>query len=67
MKKCSLRIYDGSKTLTGTAAQLRHISDRGGWDNFLTEFATEAVTDFAKEATKKYNEKASKPVLKVVK
>lgn len=42
-KPCSLRITRGRRVLTGTSAQLAHISDRGGWDAFLQKTLTEFI------------------------
>ena len=45
-KKCSLQVpsKDGKSTLYGTAAQLKYVSDNGGWD------ASKITSDAAKVA-----------------
>jgi len=45
-KPCSLRLVRNGRPLSGTSAQLAHISDRGGWDAFLKDTAAEAITIF---------------------
>lgn len=45
-KPCSLRLIRNGRHLSGTSAQLAHISDRGGWDAFLRETAAEAIATF---------------------
>lgn len=45
-KPCSLRLIRNGRHLSGTSAQLAHISDRGGWDAFLKDTAAEAIAIF---------------------
>jgi hypothetical protein len=61
-KSCSLILVRNDKRLTGTAAQLAHISDCGGWDAFLENVAYQVVGSFVKT----YNEAARRPNLHVV-
>lgn len=46
-KKCSLTVKRPERKLTGTAAQLAHIADMGGWDAFLEHVAGVVVDNFA--------------------
>jgi hypothetical protein len=48
--------------VTGTAAQLAHISDCGGWDAFLQRVAETAIQNFAHA----YNAALRRPALSVV-
>ncbi len=44
-KKCSLQVpsKDGKSTLYGTAAQLKYVSDNGGWDAFISKITSDAA------------------------
>lgn len=66
-KKCSLTVFDGKKTLYGTAAQLKHISDSGGWDTFLEKFTAEIIDNFSKLAVSEYNKRQQRPKLRKIK
>lgn len=61
-KTCSLVLVRNNKRLVGTAAQLAHISECGGWDVFLQSVAGRVIDSFAKS----YNEAARTPRLRVV-
>lgn len=61
-KTCSLVLVRNNKRLVGTAAQLAHISECGGWDVFLQSVAGRVIDSF----TKSYNEAARTPRLRVV-
>lgn len=61
-KPCSLVLVRNNKRLTGTAAQLAHISECGGWDVFLQRVADQVINSFAQS----YNEAARRPRLKAV-
>lgn len=61
-KPCSLVLVRNNKRLAGTAAQLAHISECGGWDAFLKKFACESVEYFVQT----YNNEARRPSLKAV-
>lgn len=61
-KRCSLVVTRNKKRLTGTAAQIAHISECGGWDAFLRVVADQIVGNFAQA----YNEAARRPRLYVV-
>lgn len=43
-KKCSLQVQskDGNM-LYGTAAQLKYVSDNGGWDAFISKITSDAA------------------------
>lgn len=66
-KKCSLKIFDGEKRLHGTAAQLKHISDKGGWDKFLEDYTENVVKSFSKQLASDYTNSQQKTKLKRVK
>ncbi|RJG08720.1 hypothetical protein D3879_22850 [Pseudomonas cavernicola] len=51
-----------NKRLTGTAAQLVHISECGGWDAFLEKIADQVLCSFAQT----YNDAARRPHLRVI-
>ena len=52
-RKCSLKVLsDDNKLLSGTAAQLHHIKEQGGWDNFIKNITAEAATVAVKHAFK---------------
>ncbi len=61
-KPCSLVLVKNNRRLTGTAAQLAHISECGGWDAFLHRVASQVLADFSQS----YNESVRQPKLKVV-
>ena len=63
IKPCNLVVVqpDGRR-LTGTAAQLAHISRAGGWDSFLQQVAEATLQNFAAN----YNRMAKVPSLVVV-
>jgi len=61
-KPCSLVLVRNNKRLTGTAAQLVHISECGGWDAFLQGVADQVIDNFAQS----YNEAARRPRLQAV-
>lgn len=62
-KSCSLRLVRNGRHLSGTSAQLAHISDSGGWDAFLEATAARAIAIFIDT----YNARlAVSPVLRVV-
>ena len=44
-KKCSLQVpsKDGKSMLHGTAAQLKYVSDNGGWDAFISKVTSDAA------------------------
>lgn len=62
-KPCSLVVVqpDGRR-LTGTAAQIVHISRLGGWDSFLEGVARTTLENFAAN----YNRMAQAPSLTIV-
>lgn len=62
-KPCSLRIVRGDRVLTGTSAQLAHISERGGWDAFLQATAIEFVSFYNETARRGHH---STPTLKLI-
>jgi hypothetical protein len=61
-KPCSLVVVRKNKRLTGTAAQLVHISECGGWDAFLEGIADRVIGSFAQA----YNDAARRPRLQAV-
>lgn len=61
-KACSLVLVRDGRRLVGTAAQLAHISEAGGWNAFLTEVATTTLAQFADN----YNAAARRPQLRPV-
>lgn len=61
-KPCSLVLVRNNKRLTGTAAQLVHISECGGWDAFLEGIANQVIGSFAQA----YNDAARRPRLQAV-
>ncbi len=61
-KPCSLVLIRNNKRITGTAAQLVHISECGGWDGFLQDVAHRVIDSFAQS----YNEAARRPRLQAV-
>lgn len=61
-KPCSLVLVRNNKRLTGTAAQLVHISECGGWDAFLQGVADQVIGSFAQT----YNKAAHRPRLQAV-
>lgn len=43
-KKCSLKVLSNEgKMLSGTAAQLHYISEKGGWDAFMEKTVSDAA------------------------
>jgi len=49
-KKCSLRVLSlNGKVLTGTAAQLSYISQRGGWDKYHWDIVSNVYDKIIKE------------------
>lgn len=46
-KKCSLVVKRPNRDLKGTAAQLAHIANMGGWDAFLEHVAGVVMDNFA--------------------
>lgn len=46
-KRCSLTVKRPKGELKGTAAQLAHISNMGGWDAFLEHVAGVVMDNFA--------------------
>lgn len=62
-RPCSLVLVRNRKRLTGTAAQLAHISECGGWDAFLHGVAKDVIDRFAQS----YNEAARRPQLETIK
>lgn len=61
-KPCSLVLIRNNRRLTGTAAQLTHISECGGWDSFLKGVAEQVLDNFAKS----YNDAAHRSRLQAV-
>ncbi len=61
-KPCSLVLVRNNKRLTGTAAVLVHLSERGGWDAHLQGVADQVIRSFAEN----YNLAASRPRLQAV-
>lgn len=61
-RPCSLVLIRNGRRVTGTAAQIAHISDRGGWDAFLQHVAETAIQNFAHA----YNAAVQRPALTVV-
>jgi hypothetical protein len=55
-KTCSLVLTRNNTRLAGTAAQLAHISELGGWDAFLQSIAEDVVARYAQT----YNAAASR-------
>ena len=50
-KKCSLKVLSNNgKTLSGTAAQLKYVSDNGGWDAYIEKVASDAAKIAVKHA-----------------
>lgn len=69
--KCSLKYFDGEKFLYGTAAQLKMISDKGGYDNFIEALTKDISIKVTKEIVPIVYEEIKKdlqrPILKRVK
>jgi hypothetical protein len=59
---CSLVLVRNNRRLAGTAAQLVHISECGGWDAFLQGVADQVIVNFAQS----YNKTAQRPRLQAV-
>lgn len=62
-KPCSLKVYNGSRYLYGTAAQLHKISIEGGWDSYHEKLVQNITSRVTKEVLNELNS----PVLKLVK
>lgn len=64
-KKCSLKVLsDKGKLLSGTAAQLHYISEKGGWDAFMEKTASDAARLAVAHAFKEMDKAKFKTVKK---
>lgn len=61
-KPCGLVLVRNNRRVAGTAAQLAHISECGGWDAFLQRVAEKTLEGFAQT----YNAAARRPRLALV-
>lgn len=61
-KTCSLKVFDGQKTLYGTAAQIYKISKEGGWDKYHEQL----VERITRKVTNEVMEELNRPIIKSV-